>query len=212
MRENRNRISHTAIVKENRETIFVISGSVSAITRQQVEALAEEEDCEVITANPLELLKDETRDAEMNRVIQRILAVIDDGKIPILTTDTSDASRKAVDEWITKQKLDAFFAANCIADCLGRVGKEIILCRKLLGLVLTGGDIAYRTCGHLQVKALRILDEVEEGIPFAQIVNGGLSDLLIVTKAGAFGNRHSLIHVVEKIKSYAKKSGLEMVQ
>ncbi|WP_279237872.1 nucleotide-binding domain containing protein, partial [Brevibacillus borstelensis] len=78
-------------------------------------------------------------------------------------------------------------------------GKSVFARRMLSGFVLTGGDIAYRTCLHLGVEALQIVSEVEEGIPLSVII-GGLADKLpVVTKAGAFGNRFSLVHAVEKI-------------
>ncbi|WP_408110981.1 four-carbon acid sugar kinase family protein [Brevibacillus sp. B_LB10_24] len=211
-RETKNGLDRTVVVKEPSKSIMVIAGSVSGVTRQQIETLGEQEDCQIITAEPLGLLKNETYESEMNSLIKRMTEVLDQGNIPVLTTDTSDSSKNAIEEWLAEQKRDAFYAASHIADCLGRIGKEVIANRKLGGLVLTGGDIAYRTCEHMRVKALRILDEVEEGIPFTQVVDGEFRDLLMITKAGAFGNRLSLVRAVEKMKSYIKKAGLETVQ
>ncbi|WP_380025991.1 four-carbon acid sugar kinase family protein [Effusibacillus consociatus] len=181
---------------------FVVAGSVNAITRQQIEALNERDEFQVIVANPLSFLEDSERGEELEKITKLLIDVIDNGKSPVLTTDVSESTRLPVGEWMRKNGRDGLYAGNQIADCLGKLGAMVVSRRKLGGMVLTGGDIAYRTCKYLQVKAFWILDEVEEGIPFSQVIGGSADALPIITKAGAFGNRFSLVHAVEKIKTY----------
>jgi uncharacterized protein YgbK (DUF1537 family) len=179
--------------------VFVIAGSVSAITAEQIEVLRGLPKFRIVTADPLALLNEETAYQERMRVEAEIVSSIDDQLVPVLSTDSSESMRRAVAEWMERTGESGFAVGNAIADFLGEVGKSVFARRMLSGFVLTGGDIAYRTCLHLGVEALQIVSEVEEGIPLSVII-GGLADKLpVVTKAGAFGNRFSLVHAVEKI-------------
>jgi uncharacterized protein YgbK (DUF1537 family) len=66
-------------------------------------------------------------------------------------------------------------------------------------LVLTGGDIAAATCAGLNVEALQIVDQVEEGMPLLR-VGGGLADgAMVVTKAGGFGSPSSLHNAFQRL-------------
>lgn len=179
--------------------VFVIAGSVSAITAEQIEVLRGLPKFRIVTADPLALLNEETAYQERMRVEAEIVSSIDDQLVPVLSTDSSESMRRAVAEWMERTGESGFAVGNAIADFLGEVGKSVFARRMLSGFVLTGGDIAYRTCLHLGVEALQIVSEVEEGIPLSVIIGGLADKLLVVTKAGAFGNRFSLVHAVEKI-------------
>ncbi len=65
--------------------------------------------------------------------------------------------------------------------------------RRLLGgLFMTGGDVAIALCRALGVRALRIVAQIQPGLPGAQLV-GGLGDgLPAATKAGGFGTDDAL--------------------
>jgi uncharacterized protein YgbK (DUF1537 family) len=184
------------------DPVFVIAGSVSAITAGQIEVLNERPQFRIVMADPLRLLQRETVHQELERALQETLDIIDGGYSPVLVTDSSEQMRQAVANWMKQTGTSGLAAGNAIADCLGMLGVNVQAKRKLRGFVLTGGDIAYRTCLHLQVKALQIVSEVEEGIPLSVIIGGPADKLPVVTKAGAFGNRFSLAKAVEKINTY----------
>jgi uncharacterized protein YgbK (DUF1537 family) len=59
------------------------------------------------------------------------------------------------------------------------------------GLVLTGGDTARAVLRALGITALRVLGEVETGVPI--LITEGSRALPVVTKAGDFGNRDTLV-------------------
>lgn len=69
--------------------------------------------------------------------------------------------------------------------------------RSFSGLVATGGDTAYALLSKFGVHSIRLLDEVEPGVPLGLTV-GGLS-IPIVTKAGAFGDAQSLRRSLERL-------------
>jgi uncharacterized protein YgbK (DUF1537 family) len=64
-------------------------------------------------------------------------------------------------------------------------------------MVATGGDTVYALLSKLGVHSIRLLDEVEPGMPLGQTV--GVVSIPVVTKAGAFGDAHSLRRSLERL-------------
>jgi uncharacterized protein YgbK (DUF1537 family) len=60
-------------------------------------------------------------------------------------------------------------------------------------LVLTGGQTARLVCETLGVHGVRILGEVQPGIPVGRLEGGAWDQTLVVTKAGGFGGPDALL-------------------
>jgi len=58
------------------------------------------------------------------------------------------------------------------------------------GLVLTGGETARAVLSRLGIRALRVVGEVETGVPILVAEGSGLP---VVTKAGDFGDNETLL-------------------
>jgi uncharacterized protein YgbK (DUF1537 family) len=65
------------------------------------------------------------------------------------------------------------------------------------GLVATGGDTVYALLSKLGVHGIRLLDEVEPGVPLGITV--GAVRIPLVSKAGAFGDAHTLRRSLERL-------------
>jgi uncharacterized protein YgbK (DUF1537 family) len=187
--------------------VFCIAGSVSAVTRGQLNTLSNYKEFAFATARLSCLFSEGERRREQDRLVEYIVNAAQEGYYPVLTTETSAEAEAATRKWMEAHNANSLEAGNLIADFLGETGAKAVSRYAFKGLVLTGGDIAYRTCEHLGVQALRILGEVEEGIPLCEIIGGQASGLPVITKAGAFGNPHSLFHAVQKIKNSAIRGG-----
>src|SRR5690606_38556358 len=99
--------------------------------------------------------------------------------------------RKEVTSFLSSIGSVGLNGGNAIADQMGSIAAKLIASEQLSGCVLTGGDIAYRTCKHLGIRRLQIIGEVEEGLPLCMA--GEAVDIPLVTKAGAFGNKDSIL-------------------
>lgn len=74
-------------------------------------------------------------------------------------------------------------------------------CSNLIGaLVLTGGETAREVLDILGVKRLRLMGEVEPGLPIS-VAEGGKAKLPVLTKAGAFGTPKSLVRCREFLQT-----------
>jgi D-threonate/D-erythronate kinase len=63
-------------------------------------------------------------------------------------------------------------------------------------LVIVGGETASSLCDRLGVEAVEVLGEVEPGIPWGRLVGGRLDGMPIITKAGGFGTRNTLVRIL----------------
>jgi len=64
------------------------------------------------------------------------------------------------------------------------------------GLVATGGDTARAILDALGIHRLRLVGEVEPGLPFS-VADDWVRPLPVITKAGAFGSLQSLVRCRE---------------
>ena len=61
--------------------------------------------------------------------------------------------------------------------------------------ILVGGDTALKVYEQCGAKGIRILGDVEPGIPWGRWIGGRLDGLPLVTKAGGFGNPETLCDI-----------------
>lgn len=88
---------------------------------------------------------------------------------------------------------DGQFLAHALADLVSRCGQF------LGGLVATGGETARAVLDALGIHRLRLIGEVEAGLPFS-VADCWVRPLPVITKAGAFGSPHALIRCCEFLR------------
>jgi len=82
---------------------------------------------------------------------------------------------------------------------MGEIAGQLIESKSICGAVLTGGDIAGATCKVLKGEGIRVIGEVEAGIPYGKLFGGLFDGLPLVTKAGAFGTEQALAKALQTI-------------
>jgi uncharacterized protein YgbK (DUF1537 family) len=85
---------------------------------------------------------------------------------------------------------------------LRRVARLVAKAAPRAHYVLTGGETARAVLGARNIRALRLLGEVEPGVPFGMAPDG----TLVCTKAGAFGRPATLANCVARLKREMKRS------
>lgn len=179
--------------------ILLVVGSVSQVTRNQVTCVQQELHAAVVEMDALALLRgEETARAERARCRGALLQALSGGWDVVFTTTGSPDQVAAARELGVQLGISATAVSDRIAEELGAVAAEVIQSQPLQGLILTGGDTAKAVCRHLHVGGLRLLSEVETGVPLSRLV--GPVDLPVVTKAGAFGTAHTLVHAMQALR------------
>jgi D-threonate/D-erythronate kinase len=168
---------------------LIVSGSLSQVTKGQLESLKGLKEIEFIEINPVQLVEDTlvTHGLAANKTVSHY----------VIYVDSSEANRVAAREAGERMGLKSNQVSEAIASGLAKTAKAFLeQVQDIGGLVLTGGDTAKAVCGELNVNEMELHSEVEAGLPFGRIKSGE-KDFWAITKAGGFGNEDSLVKAVE---------------
>ena len=88
-----------------------------------------------------------------------------------------------------------------VARALGEAARSILLEGSVAGVILCGGDTAAAVCRHLGVWGIRIDGESEAYVPRGRLLGGECHGLPVVTKAGGFGDPHSVVRAIRGLVS-----------
>jgi len=176
-----------AAVPPVRGRVLVVAGSVTDLTRTQLEHLQAETGARLIPVDARRLGQGgETAEAEVNRVVEG-LAVIPAAE-QVIGVRSSDVL--AVDPE-TAGRIAAGFA-EIAARALDRV-------EGIKGIYTSGGDITLGVCRRLQAGAIQLDAEVLPLAVQGRLVGGLRPGLAIVTKGGLVGDRTAAVTCVRHL-------------
>jgi D-threonate/D-erythronate kinase len=166
--------------------ILVVVGSASGASHTQFDALAAQPDMTSLIIEPLALREggDPERLQTHIETLDRALASGSDLAVMI---GGRDAGLKEGPQLATA-------LARLIAPRLSQVG----------GLVVTGGETARAILVRASVSGLRMAGEIEPGVPIG--ISVGDIAIPVITKAGAFGDRMTLVHCHAALRRHKSAS------
>lgn len=168
-------------------TLFVV-GSVASASREQSKALALIPDVVTVHVSSASLLNGEAASMPIVdglRAGRDVLAVLDGGE-----------QCAGNDAQLLAQEFSRVICPG--APFLG-------------GLVATGGETARAILDQLGIRQLRVLGEVEPGLPFS-VAHGWTRPLPVLTKAGGFGSSQTLVRCLEFLRKLERDSTRSRVQ
>ncbi|PCK20066.1 type iii effector hrp-dependent outer protein [Bacillus pumilus] len=187
--------NRSASRSKKHEPVLIVSGSASKKTNEQFAYLREKHECLEVKVNPLNVLNG--REAWERKSILDQLLTRQDEDILLYT----DARPEIVEKMLAYGKAKGLTrqeVGSTLSVCLGMITKDIVELTGVKRLFLTGGDTAHAICHELGAGGIRLLKEIEPGIPLGQLVD---TKLYAVTKAGAYGQKDSVLHAVEVLKN-----------
>ncbi|WP_338470775.1 four-carbon acid sugar kinase family protein [Niallia sp. XMNu-256] len=191
---------------EDRPPVLIVAGSVNPVVDKQIKVLKEKNRINEIIISPEEFFYEDRRKLEMERIVREGQAILEKGDL-VVTTNREQKAIKRIKELQQQLGLSPFQSGKIIAESMGSIAGELIKTKSISGTVLTGGDIAGATCKVLNSEGIRVIGEVESGIPYGKLFGGLFDGMPIVTKAGAFGTEQALSKALETIvQVYAHKN------
>jgi len=176
--------------------VMLVAGSVSPTTRAQVGSVQQEPGVAAVELNPRAIFGE--ADGELERCELLLAAALSESRDVALVSGTLPEQVTGSREAGARLGLDATAVSDRIAAALGEVTARLVGRFAMRGLVLTGGDTAKAVCRRLGVSGLEVLHELEPGVPLSRMTGGG--NLLVVTKAGAFGTAETLVRALKMLK------------
>lgn len=177
-----------------KDPVLAIVGSVSKENEVAVDY------CAKMGVKVLELtLKDFVEDKYEN-TLKTALETLDSGEDLLITTSKNRKSYEESKSYLENKGLNQDKEFRKLIEVLV---EEVIKKSKLSGLFITGGTTAFNALKALKASGTVLLRELEPGIIISEIK--GLEDeLLMVSKAGAFGNEKTIYNSLAEIRKVSK--------
>ncbi|EGL82908.1 type III effector Hrp-dependent outer protein [Caldalkalibacillus thermarum TA2.A1] len=187
------------IIVKNQNPVLLVVGSVSQVSRKQLNHVLALSDVQGIQLNSLQLVRGkECRLVETERALQEAKYWAEKGYHIALYTSASPTEVKQAQEEGKKRGLTPAAVSNLIGECMGFIASKLIQQCSFKGILLTGGDTARQVCNKLGVKGFALLDELETGVPIGKLISH--LNLYVITKAGAFGSHHTFIRAIKRLQ------------
>jgi uncharacterized protein YgbK (DUF1537 family) len=160
---------------------LLVVGSRSRASRAALERVTAMPKVERFSVEPA-LLVGDLQSSVHAALADRIRSALTAGTDVVVDIATADASRNAGNPHLV----------SALATLLGPAARDAS------ALAATGGETASALLTRLGVQGIRLLDEIEPGIPLG-LTLGGVS-VPAVTKAGGFGNEGCLERIIERLR------------
>ncbi len=163
---------------EVRGPVLLICGSLNPANKAQLDRLSQQGLATTLT------IQDEDADFEPRMESKQRLA------LETLAQGQSVALCLRLD-----QPIRSLGHLQRLQQALQSTARQVLDSRAPGAVILVGGDTALKVYEQSGARGIRILGEVEPGIPYGQWIGGQLDGLPVVTKAGGFGNEGTLCNI-----------------
>lgn len=153
---------------------LVLFGSLNPVSMEQVELLRGDADCQVILP-------------KNGPSLDRAALDVANSTLPVVVVATYEVDLAG---------LPVGDRARVIRRFLSITAKQAVASGEFSDMVLSGGDIGFAILQKLGATAIDIREEVLPGIAFGRVVGGEAQGMGIITKAGGFGGKTTLLDII----------------
>ncbi|REE92721.1 uncharacterized protein YgbK (DUF1537 family) [Paenibacillus taihuensis] len=197
--------SEAGVVASNAEThgdggrsgVLCAAGSLMPQTAAQI-AFAKESGIEAFELDSLLLLEAEEKESHVASLIEQACSVLTAGRDCLV--HASNEPEKVAE---TKRRAAALGSGNTdvsrlVSEALSSVIARIVEGTGQRKLLIAGGETSAAVCEALGVGGLRLLREIEPGLPSCLAIGG--TPYLLVLKSGSFGSEPFFVKAIEHLK------------
>ncbi len=179
---------------------FIVSGSATQITANQIEKFEQSDEYEE-NSLVIELKMNTVLSGVSDDLVQRIINNLKNDNIVVVHTSNLFKNFNGFDEDAVKADLTKSGLANVITDFLSELTKKVLEKNKAV-LITLGGETSYKCCNSIGANHLKIIDEV---LPAIALSKSATSDQWIVTKSGNLGGVNTLIEILHYFEKHENK-------
>jgi len=188
-----------------RSGLLVVCGSINSVTIEQVAEAERQLGVKVLEPNLSGvLLSDEKLLATARNLAGKVKKYLTQDRDVIMRLAKSKDLILKIQEEGKQLRMSPLQVTDRLLLVLSESFKRIAARQKLVSLILVGGDTSIRIMNVIGAKGVRIEDEVLPGVPMGRILHGIYNGMRIVTKAGGFGDRYTLVKIMRYLKSADK--------
>lgn len=187
-----------ALQLRSRRSVLSIIGSVSDVTRQQIEYARKFHQILLVDYTIEQMFNEEATKRVIEEVVHELKA---GGHVVVRTAgskeDVVTASHKA-----EELGLSVFEMSDRIAEKLGDLTSHVVdeASDVINGIYITGGDTLIKIAKHLGIEGMVIVKEVLPAIPLGRFISAKYQDINVVTKAGGFGKEDAFDIILKELR------------
>lgn len=176
---------------------FIVSGSATQITANQIDKLERNEDYEE-NLLVIELDLNTILNGVQENLVDRVVSNLGNDNIVLVHTSNLLINFDGFSDDTMEADLTKAGLASSITDFLAELSKRVLDKKKAI-LITLGGETSYKCCNSIDANQLKLIDEVLPAIALSKNVN---SDQWIVTKSGNLGGVNTLIEILKYFEKH----------
>ncbi len=177
---------------------FIVSGSATQTTAQQLKKLDDDEDIDntyfisLTLENIFAGVSEELVERICTNLIKKNVVIVHTSK---LSTDEKELCSVLFDKEMSKLDL-----AKITTDFLSELVNKVLQKKEAI-LILVGGETSYKCCKAIDTSSLQVIDAVHEAVPLCLDTKGQW----IVTKSGNLGSVNTLIDILKYFEQHEQE-------
>lgn len=183
---------------QERVGILCVAGSISPVTCRQVNHFATL-GAHVVTLDASMFLKHAGASAYSGRVVEAISAALLAGRDVVVRVDDRAEAVQAAHSLGRSRGFQDLDVAARISRGIASIAALAIEWSGTRRVIVAGGDTSAAVCADLGITAMRVLNEIEPGIP--GILSQSSDPMLMVLKGGSMGSSQFLEKAVQYLRA-----------
>ena len=175
--------------------VFIVSGTATQITANQIQKLEQSDDFENI--NFIALEASQILEGINESLVERVVNNLKSGVTVCIHTSNLVANFDGFSDDSLNAELTREKFASMITDYLAELTQTVLSQIDVI-LVTLGGETSYKCCKAIESNELRLVDEVSSAISLCSDIN----NKWIITKSGNLGNTNTLVEILNYIKQH----------
>lgn len=181
--------------------VLAVVGSMSEIAQRQIAQLQTHREVSLIDIDISQLFAGRP---EASELCQQAVLALSQGKHCLIRTCQQAEQRQAIDGLCARYRLSRQALGEQICSSLADLTRKILGQVALSALYLSGGDVAIAVAKALGSDGFLIKGQVAGCVPYGHLLKVR-DDLLVLTKAGGFGDDTTLVEVFRFIEEKASE-------
>ena len=174
---------------------FIVSGSATKTTAQQLQKLEDDDDIE--NTYFISLTLDNIFSGVSDELVDRVCANLVKKNIVVVHTSELTSDEKEFCSMLFDKEMSKADMAKLTTDFLSELVRRVVGQKDSI-LILVGGETSYKCCKAINTSSLQVIDAVHEAVPLCLDTKGQW----IVTKSGNLGNTNTLIDIMKYFEQH----------
>lgn len=181
--------------------VLTVSGSINPVTLTQISKAGEELGVCVLELDFSNILTCNKACArEVKRLLNKARKALAEGRDIVIAASTSKKKNSRLQQMGRNLGMSNLQVARRVLSIMSEAFRRIINGHKFSGLILVGGDTAIAMINAMNAYGIRMKKEVFSGVPLGEVIGRRYNGMRIITKAGGFGEKNTLVEAIRCLK------------